>query len=218
MNLVDIVKARYSTKAFATDKQIPEEQFEQIKALLRFSPSSVNSQPWHFVIAASDTAKARMAKGTQGIYAFNQAKVLDASHVILFCAKTAIDEHYVQHLLDTEDAAGRFVEDEFKQTVHKGRSFFVDLHRFEMKDAQHWMEKQLYLNMGAVLLGAGALQIDAVPLEGIDCKALNEEFGLLQRGYTAVAAVALGYRKQSDFNAALPKARLPECEIFTLLD
>ncbi|MGF1726153.1 oxygen-insensitive NAD(P)H nitroreductase [Photobacterium nomapromontoriensis] len=217
MNLIEVAKARYSTKEFDSEKKIPAEQFEQIKALLRLSPSSVNSQPWHFLIADNDDAKMRLSKGTQGLYAFNEPKVLNASHVILFCAKTDITDEYLQHLLDTEEKDGRFATPELKNMMSGGRAMFVGMHRDELKDAQHWMEKQVYLNMGTILLGAGALGIDAVPIEGMDAAILNEEFGLVEKGYTAVALIAMGYHKDTDFNAKLPKSRLPEDEIVTLL-
>ncbi|MBY6017151.1 oxygen-insensitive NAD(P)H nitroreductase [Halomonas denitrificans] len=218
MNLIDVAHYRYSTKEFDADKRIPPEQFEQIKALLRFSPSSVNSQPWHFVIASTTEGRKRLSMGTQGLYRFNEPKVLDASHVILFCAKTAIDDAYLLHLLEQEAVDGRFAEPQFREGMHQGRTMFVNMHRYDLKDAQHWMEKQVYLNMGTILLGAAALGVDAVPLEGIDPKVLNEEFGLIEQGYTAVAMIALGYRKESDFNAALPKSRLTPMEIFTELE
>ena len=217
MNLIEVVKSRYSTKEFDGSKQISESDFEQIKALLRFSPSSVNSQPWHFVIATNPEGRSRLSKGTQDQYIFNEAKVLNASHVILFCAKTQIDEDYMEHLLAQEESDGRFPDPAVKDMVKNGRALFVNMHRYDYKDAQHWMEKQVYLNMGTVLLGAGALGIDAVPIEGLDVKVLDQELGLREQGYTAVAMVALGYRKDTDFNAALPKSRLPEQEIITVL-
>ena len=217
MNLIDVVKTRYSTKEFDGEKRISDSDFEQIKALLRYSPSSVNSQPWHFVIADNPVARKRLSKGTQDKYIFNEAKVLNSSHVILFCAKTHIDDAYMERLLTCEEQDGRFPDPAVKDMVKNGRTLFVNMHRFDYKDAQHWMEKQVYLNMGTVLLGAGALGIDAVPIEGLDVKKLDEELGLREQGYTAVTMVALGYRKESDFNAALPKSRLPEEEIFTTL-
>ena len=82
-------------------------------------------------------------------------------------------------------------------------------HRFELRDAHHWMEKQVYLAAGTLLLGAAALQIDACPIEGFDQKVLDEELGLRAMGYTSAVIVALGYRSDSDFNAQLPKSRLP---------
>ena len=81
------------------------------------------------------------------------------------------------------------------------------------------MEKQVYLNIGNFLLGVASLGIDATPMEGIDVKALDEEFGLREKGYTSLVAVSLGYRAESDFNSTekTPKSRLPESEIFTVI-
>lgn len=217
MNLIEVLNSRYATKKFDASKRITDELFEQVKALLRFSASSVNSQPWHFVIASTAEAKKRMSQGAQGVFSANEPKLLDASHVILFCAKTEMSDDYLQHLLDNEDRDGRFPNIEGKELGKKVRAFYADIHRVELNDTQCWMEKQVYLNLGTVLLGAGVLGIDAVPIEGVDLNVLNREFDLLEKGYTASAVVALGYRHEEDFNASLPKSRLPESEIFTVL-
>lgn len=217
MNLTEIAKTRYSTKEFDTAKKISAEDFEQIKSLLRLSASSVNLQPWHFIIADNAETKKRILKGTQESFPFNDEKIKDASHVILFCVKTELDDKHLFRILEQEDKDGRFAEPAFKDELHMGRTMFADIHRYDLKDAQSWMEKQVYLNMGTILLGAGSLGIDALPMEGLDAKALDEEFGLREKGYTALAIVSLGYHKETDFNAVLPKSRLPEDEIFTIL-
>ena len=67
------------------------------------------------------------------------------------------------------------------------------------------------------LLGAAALGLDACPMEGFDADLLDAEFGLPARNLAAVAVAALGYRGPDDWNAALPKARLPAAELFTEL-
>ena len=218
MNLNDIAQKRYSTKVFDPDKKISNAHFEQFLSLLRLAPSSVNSQPWHFVIAHTPEGKARLRSGTRESNAFNDAKIENASHVILFCVKTDIDDAYLDRILAQEERDGRFDGPSFKkEDMQKGRARFTHLHRDLLKDARAWMEKQVYLNLGEVLLGAAALGIDAVPMEGIDCNALDAELGLHQQGYAALVMVALGYRKQSDFNAALPKSRRPAEEVFTFL-
>lgn len=218
MNLSEIAKTRYSTKAFDPGKKISKENFEEIKTLLQLSPSSVNSQPWHFILAESKEAKERICKGAQGDFAFNGPKMMNASHAIVFCAKTGMDDAYLEHLLQTETKDGRIANDDVKAIILNARNRFVDLHRYELKDIQHWMEKQVYLNMGTILLGAGALGIDAVPMEGLDFKAIDQEFELRKKGFSAVGVIALGYRDESDFNAKIPKSRLPMEEIFTQLD
>ena len=77
------------------------------------------------------------------------------------------------------------------------------------------MEKQVYLAVGTLLLGAGALGIDACPMEGFDMRALDEELGLREKGLTSSVIVALGYRAADDFNARLPKSRMPLERIMT---
>ncbi len=209
MNIADLAQTRYTTKAFDPSRQLSAQQVEQIETLLRFSPSSTNSQPWHFFIAGSPEGKARVAKATSGTYAFNEAKVLNASHVVVLCSRASIDDAYLETLLQQEEADGRFANAEARAGQHRGRSHFVNMHRFELRDAHHWIEKQVYLAAGTLLLGAAALQIDACPIEGFDQKVLDEELGLRAMGYTSAVIVALGYRSGSDFNAQLPKSRLP---------
>ena len=219
MDIKNVLNWRYSTKEFDPNKKISKEDFEQVKALLRMSPSSTNLQPWHFIIASTEEGKKRIAKGTQGFYSFNESKVLNASHVVLFCSRITADEDYMQHVLAVEDLDGRFPNEKVKQGMHGGRNAFANIHKYDLKDLPHWLEKQVYLNIGNFLLGVAALNIDAVPMEGIDVKALDEEFGLREKGFTAVTAVSIGYRTTTDFNITdkTPKSRLPEQEIFTLV-
>lgn len=217
MNLIEIMERRYSTKKFDNTRKISAEYMKQIKELLRLSASSVNSQPWHFVIASSEEGKKQISKSTQGFYAFNEEKVLTASDIVILCARTSMDENYLQHILEKEDQDGRFANEEFKNTMHVGRSTFVNFHKNDYNDLQHWMEKQVYLNLGNLLLGVATLGIDAVPIEGFDANVLNEELGLIEKGLTAVALVPLGYKANDDFNAELPKSRFSEEEIFTTI-
>ncbi|WP_020535359.1 oxygen-insensitive NAD(P)H-dependent nitroreductase NfsB [Lewinella cohaerens] len=219
MNLKEALNWRYSTKDFDPNKKLSADDLDKVKALLRMSPSSTNLQPWHFIIADTKEGKARIAKGTQGFFQFNEPKVLNASHVVLFCSRVTVDEDYMEHLLEVEDKDGRYPNDEVKQMMNGGRNAFADIHKYDLKDLPHWMEKQVYLNIGNFLLGIATLGIDALPMEGIDVKALDEEFGLREKGFTAVAAVAVGYRTESDFNSTdkTPKSRLPEEEVFTII-
>ncbi|MGP4120654.1 oxygen-insensitive NAD(P)H nitroreductase [Psychrobacter aquimaris] len=214
-SITEAMNWRYSTKEFDANKKISEADFQSLKDILRLSPSSTNIQPWHFVIADDEAGKARIAKGTEGMFEFNTAKVKDASHVIIFCSRIYADDEFLHEVLDKEEADGRFAEPKLKEQMHQVRKMFLDIRRYEQKDEPHWLVEQVYLNMGALLLGAATLGIDAVPMEGADLKALDEEFDLRSKGYTAVAVIALGYRSEDDFNANLPKSRLSEASIIT---
>jgi len=216
MDMARIAQTRHTCKAYDPTRKIPAEQVEQLKTLLRFAPSSINSQPWHFIIASSEAGKARIAKAAQqGVYASNGPKILNASHVVVFCARTTLDDAYLASLLEQEEADGRYPTSESKAAQSKGRSFYTGLHRYDLKDTQHWMEKQCYLALGTLLLGAAILEIDATPIEGFDPRILNEELGLREQGLTSVVLVALGYRSADDFNAKLPKSRFPMGQVIS---
>jgi len=209
MDIVSVALKRHSTKAFDASKKLTADQAGQLKTLLQFSPSSTNSQPWHFIVASTEAGKARVATSAAGSYVFNERKMLDASHVVVFCAKTAMDDAWLDCVVDQEEADGRFATPEAKAANNKGRRFFADMHRVELKDDDQWMAKQVYLNVGNFLLGVAAMGLDAVPIEGFDAAILDAEFGLKEKGFTSLVVVPVGHHSVEDFNASLPKSRLP---------
>ena len=73
------------------------------------------------------------------------------------------------------------------------------------------------LALGTLLPGAATLGIDACPMEGFDQNVLDEELGLRARGFTSSVIVSLGYSSAEDFNAKLPKSRLPLETVLTRL-
>jgi nitroreductase/dihydropteridine reductase len=215
MKITEAAKKRYSTKKFEANQSLSPEQLADIQTLLRLSPSSVNAQPWHFLMATTEQGMARVASAAQGPYLANQSKILQASLSVVLCVKTDLSDAYLEDLLNQEEADGRIDSDDMKDKVRKVRQFYVDLHRVTWGDTQAWMEKQVYLNFGALLLGVGAMGLDAVPIEGVDLTVLDAEFDLGAQGYKALAVVAIGHRASDDFNANLPKSRWPEARIFT---
>ena len=215
MQLIDILKKRYSTKEFDKDRKISANDLNTIKELLRLSPSSVNLQPWHFVLATSDEGKQKVAESTKGGFAFNEPKILNSSAVVVLCAKNDVDDAYLKQLVDKEDADGRFVQPQFKKDMEAGRKRFVGIHQDQIKDLTAWMDKQVYLNAGALLLGVASLGIDAVPMEGFDNKTLDQVLDLESQGLHSVLVVALGYRSEYDFNSKLPKSRLATTDVVT---
>lgn len=217
MTLNDAVARRHTVKAFEQGKSLPQDEIETLLNVLRNSPSSVNSQPWHFVVASTEAGREQIAASTDGAFAYNSPKVRNASHVIALCMRTVLDEAHLQNVLDQEDADGRYAKPESKANNDMVRRSYVDMHRYESRDVPQWMEKQVYLALGGLLLGAAMLGIDATPMEGFDQRALDQALGLREKGFTSVVLVSLGYRSDADFNAALPKSRLPRDEIFTFI-
>lgn len=215
MHVTDILLKRYSVKEFDSSKKLTVEELDELEALLELSPSSTNVQPWHFIIATSDEGKKRIAKATHGFYRFNEQKVLDAPAVAVFATRIDITKEYLTHVLDKEEKDGRFSSGEYKGQMHDGRSVFVNMHVFDLKDIQHWAEKQVYLNVGHFLFGATSMGLDTVAMEGFDFACLDEELGLREQGFTSTVVVAVGHHREGDFNKALPKSRLMKNEIIS---
>ncbi|MFM6906639.1 MAG: oxygen-insensitive NAD(P)H nitroreductase, partial [Acinetobacter tjernbergiae] len=204
MDTLVTAKTRYATKAYNSEKKIPQTQFEKLLEVLRFSPSSVNIQPWHFLVAESDQAKQRIASALTGNYIYNAAKVLHSSHTLVFCTRTDISAEYLEQLLQQDDASGRFKDEAAKQGQRDTRHGYVEFYRNELKNLSSWMENQTYLALGQFLFAAGLEGIDATPMEGFDRDTLNKEFKRTEKGLKASVIVALGYRSENDFNAKLP--------------
>ena len=218
MDILSAAKKRHTAKAYDSARRIPEEVMQQVYDLLRNSASSVNSQPWHFIVANTPEGRARIAKATQGGYVYNAAKVNDASHVIVLCARVDMDEAHLDALLEQEERDGRFRDAQARTGQDATRRGYVNQHRYGTKDVAQWLEKQVYLALGTALIGAATLEIDATPMEGFDQKILDAEFGLNEKGLTSLVLVSFGYSSPADFNAGLPKSRLTQEATFTFID
>lgn len=217
LDISAVVKHRYTAKAYNPEKKVSPELLEKVRELIRFSPSSVNSQPWHVLIAGTEAGKARVAKATEGSFVFNKKAVLGASHVLVFCARNDINEDFLLKILDQEEADGRVPhEGEIRDKVHNGRSWAVNWHRNDLRDFNIWADRQIYLNVGQVALGVAALGIDATIMEGFDLSIVDQEFALAEKGLHSLVIMAIGYHDaEADHNAARPKSRLPYAEILT---
>lgn len=218
MDILSAAKKRHTAKAYDSARRIPEDVMQKVYDLLRNSASSVNSQPWHFIVANTPEGRARIAKATQGGYVYNAAKVNDASHVIVLCARVDMDEAHMDALLEQEERDGRFRDAQARAGQDATRRGYVNQHRYGTKDVAQWLEKQVYLALGTALLGAATLEIDATPMEGFDQKILDAEFGLNEKGLTSLVLVSFGYSSPADFNAGLPKSRLTQEATFTFID
>lgn len=217
MDVLNATQMRYTTKAYDASKKIPDHQFQRLLEILRFTPSSVNIQPWHFLIADNIEAKTRIAKGLTGRYAYNAPKVLDASHSIIFCTRTDVTQEHLEQLLKQDDLNGRFKDEKAKEAQGQTRAGYVEYYRNEQQNLYGWMENQTFIALGQLLLAAGLEGVDATPMGGFDEEIISQEFALTEKGLRPSVIVSLGYRSESDFNAQLPKSRLDDAVIFTTL-
>ncbi len=214
-SVLEDLQKRYTCKKYDPTKKVPQEKLEILLESIRLSASSINSQPWKFIVLESDEAKERMYKTFANRYQFNQAHVVEASHVILF----AHNPHYTREdytkVINKYIADGRITEEDREKAF---RSFiFAELNRDENGNTQIWTKNQLYIALGNALHTLARLEIDSTALEGIDAPMVEREFAKELDGYKCEVALAIGYRHKEDFNAKLPKSRLAQEELFVRL-
>lgn len=217
MDLLKVLQQRYTTKAYDASKVIPQPEFDQLLEVLKLTPSSINIQPWHFFVAATDSAKQRIATALVGDYAYNAPKVLNASHTIVFCSKTDINQEHLSNIINKEAQDGRFKDQQVQQNQMNSRAFYVDYYRQVQGDVSRWTENQTFIALGQLLLAAAVQGIDATPIGGFNAEILTQELKLTEQGLKPSVIVALGYRSEQDFNAPLPKSRLQREKIMSIL-
>ncbi|OTQ55042.1 nitroreductase family protein, partial [Gilliamella apis] len=169
---------------------------------------------WHFYIIDNDAAKDKILPA---IAEFNQPRVTDSSHTILFCIKSPLEDAHLVNLLNQEEKDGRLPSSELKQTQDESRRFFVTKNSKTIESQQSWEGKQTYLALGQLLFAAAAIGVDSTAVEGFDCDKMDEILELKRKGLKSLVIATLGYRSENDGNAHRPKSRLPKEQIFTFL-
>ena len=215
MNIAELVRSRHTCKAYDPQRPLSEEQLAQLQEILRYSPSSVNSQPWHFFLVTSEAGKDKLVPA---LTEHNMEKVRSAPLTVVIATKTELDDTHLQGLLAQEDLDGRFGgNEEAKKGADGARRYYVGLNSTSAQKQQEWMARQAYIALGFLLMGAATLELDATPIEGFFPEKLDAALGLTELGLKSVVVASVGYGSEQDFNAALPKSRLPAEQVLTRL-
>ena len=107
MDIVELVRTRYTTKHYDPARRISDRDIADLMEVLRLSPSSVNSQPWHFFVTGTDEGKARVMPA---VLDFNRPRVADASHLVVFAVPVEFTEERFRRLVAQELAAERGID------------------------------------------------------------------------------------------------------------
>ena len=59
--LMDVVRNRFTTRAFRPDVTVPREHIEMVLEAARHAPSGANAQPWHFIAVTDEAVKKQIA-------------------------------------------------------------------------------------------------------------------------------------------------------------
>ncbi|WP_241648666.1 oxygen-insensitive NAD(P)H nitroreductase [Rosenbergiella collisarenosi] len=214
MNITEIAASRFTTKAYDATRALSEEQVAAILSLLQTSPSTLNLQGWHFHVISTAAGREKIAPA---IFELNSNKVAEAPLAIVFSSINTVSEQHLDALLAQEQQDGRFRDEASREKNDAGRRGYVGRYATSPEAQRHWMDRQLYIALGFLLLGAPALGLQATPIEGFDTHKMDKILGLEEQGLHSVVMATVGYNSDKDFNAQLPKSRFPLDKIITRL-
>jgi nitroreductase/dihydropteridine reductase len=199
MTFLQAMEERYTTKHYDTTKKIPNDTIEELKEILRLTPSSINCQPWKFTFIQDQETKVKLSEFSK----MNSQKVLDCDTVVVFSRFENLDKLEEQ------------IERELPATAY-------DYYKNKMKeqapeDIKIWMGKQVYIALGVFLSACAEKEIDSTPMEGIEPEKYDKI--LNQTDYASLCAVCIGYRTADDSNqpSLKPKSRIALEKIITTI-
>lgn len=208
-SLTDALQWRYATKKFDAAKKVSDADLQELLESLRLSPSSYGIQPWKFLVVTDPKLRAELRKS-----AWDQSQVTDASHLIVLCAKSSLEEKDIQHYIDTiakERGIGAENLQGFKNMM------MGSVTRLNSDQALSWNKSQVYIALGILLSACALKKIDACPMEGFDSAAFGKILNLDKEGFTAALLCPVGYRAADDDSAMQKKVRFPAAEVIAKL-
>lgn len=215
-NIINDLEARYTAKKYDANKKVSQEDLDILYQSLRLSPSSINSQPWKFIVIESDQAKQRMFESFVNKHQFNQQHIFACSHIILFANNPAYTRE------DYEKVVDKGILDKRTLLENKEKAFasfyFAEDNTDPSGNNASWTKSQVYIALGNAMHTLARLKIDSTPMEGVDEQLISDIFSDELGGYECHVALAIGYHHPTeDYNAQLPKSRLALEDVLTII-
>ncbi|MEZ4907051.1 MAG: NAD(P)H-dependent oxidoreductase [Saprospiraceae bacterium] len=180
MRALELAQQRYATKKYNPDKKIPDEVVEELKEILKLSPSSINIQPWQFYFVRDPKLKSELADVSK----HNTEKINQADLLIVF--SVAYDLDYFQKEIESQ--------------LPEARVEWYNKIKNELTEAElrKWLTKQVYIALGFALNAVYQLGLDSTPMEGIE---QDKYYKILDvKEYMPLFALAVGYAAADDYN------------------
>jgi nitroreductase len=205
--LLEALNWRYAVKAFDPNRKLSAETWAALEKALVLSPSSFGLQPYRFILVENRATREQLMP-----HAWGQRQVVDASHFVVFAARTSVTEGEIDGFIK-RIASARGVTPE-SLAGYRGMMTGMLLSEGFKPMVPHWTARQAYVALGNLMTAAALLGVDACPMEGFVPAEFDRILGLPAQGLAAVVACALGYRSPSDQYATAPKVRLDQADLF----
>jgi nitroreductase len=198
--LLQALNWRYATKFFDATKKIPTGTWQTLEQALVLTPTSYGLQPYKFLVINDPAKRAALLPHSWG-----QKQVVDASHFVVFTARTEMTEVDVDRFIKRTTEVRKLPDGAFNPYRDMMLGDIVNGPRGKV--AHEWASRQAYIALGNLMTCAAILGVDACPMEGLVPTEYDKVLNLNGSGYATVVACALGYRSASDKYASLAKVR-----------
>lgn len=179
-----IITGRRSVRKYDTSVKISKEEMTEILTEATLAPSSVNMQPWRFLVIESAEGKAKLAP----IACFNQLQVETSAAVIaVFGDLNNFD--YAEQIYSTAVERGLMPQDVKENQLTRLASHFAtlpaDVNRETVMIDGALASMQL-------MLAARAHGYDTNPIGGFEKDQIAEVFGMDKDRYIPVMLISIG--------------------------
>jgi len=191
MELKQVFEKRRSVNFFDSQKTISEDLIKNIYDTAKLAPSSMNLQPWKFILVREPENKKKLRAA-----AFNQPKVEEASAMLILLAdKEAYKD--AGKILDDNIAKGYMAADK--------KSFYVSMAEKMYGEAfagRGFALRNIGLFAMSFMLAAKDSGVDTHPMDGFEQDKVKEAFNIPER-YEVAMLIAVGYH--DDKKTLLPR-------------
>jgi nitroreductase len=185
--LSQAIEERRATPSF-DGSPLPPEDLRQILQAGLHAPSGYNMQPWRFVVVQSPEQKRRLRAAS-----YNQAKVEEASAVIVACGDTDGWRKDIDLMLQ-QGRAGGMPESYAAQAKTSVTNF---LSGFTTEQMHAWLNKHVMIAFTHMMLMAEVMGYDTAPMEGFEQDRVHEVLRL-PMSYWVVALLGIGHLEGPD--------------------
>ncbi len=196
-DFMEIVKGRRSIRVYDESVKISKDEMTQILEEATTAPSSLNLQPWRFVVIDSAEGKETLLP----LASFNKRQVETSAAVIAIFADYQMAD-YTEEIFDTAVERGLMPPEVRDRQVDMIKGIFKDAPNEAIKDS-------ILLDSGLVamqlMLVVRAHGYDTNPIGGYDKKNIAEAFGLEKERYLPVMLLSIGKAAEEGY----PSVRFP---------
>ena len=199
MNSIDNLKWRYAVKKFDHHKILSDNQINILKQAFNLTATSYGLQPIKLLIIKNKDIQRQLVE-----HSYNQQQIHQASHLLVICTDTKLDESdvdkYFDRVKEVRKTPDKIVSSfrAYLKTIITGKS---------AQDLFSWGKNQAYLALGNLLTVCANEKIDSCPMEGFIPEKYDKILNLKEKNLTSVLVLPIGFRAEDDIMVHQKKVR-----------